>query len=990
MLRWNRTKAMVGKTYLRYAAGGDTAVVCSTAALSMECAVLKHDGAPVAVVPALEHVALWNTRTGGLITRLTVGEARRGTTNNVTSVLLRADPSAPFTWLLAAGYASGYVALWRGRGELAWELVFYGMSHKPDTAVLCLDMADAEGESAGLLVTGGQDTDATVWDTATQEPRYRLVGHRGGVVSVALVPGSTRTLVTGAADGLVKIWDLEVQQCVQTIIASDTQVTSLRVDGGGARLLVGLRDNLIKVFSTAACRGGGAVAEDAVKEYGVLQRKTNKPATAIVFSAAQRHVAVVTAHTVELFAVLSADDVRKKIQRKRKRRKEAQAKAGAKTAAAGDEAADEFQPTVAEEIVPLRIYHFDKKIRSVAFVAAKGAPAGAVRLAVCSGNNSLDVYEATRANADGDDDDDDEAAGVLSDLKRQLTIDHIAHQNDIRGLQFASNDAALVSLSSDSVKVWASRNVNVAAPAGFDGDDETPAATIAANRLVCTASIDCAAAEVEASRVLILPGDQLLVIATAQGTLLLASAATQDVVRKITAHTGAVTGLCARSNGAGVVTTGKDRRVIKWDLSVKKKKGDAAAGAGGGQQDVTLVMAEEVELSEAPLFVAVTPNDRLCAVALQDNNIQLFYADSMKPFLNLYGHKLPATGIAFAQDSALCATVGMDKSLRFWGIDFGDCHKAIHAHDEYITDVKFVGSSHYVFTVSLDGTIKHWDGDLWTLIQVVRIHQHGVWALAVNADGTCVATAGADRCVRTLLRTEQMLFPEEEEEAMARQAMDDEAAKRAAMTKLEDVAAEVGVAGRKTATTAEAAETVMEALDQVSVEVQRLEAGGAGQAVPLFANKTVWQYLWSVLEAIKPSEMRHALTSMTTIHVSSLLQYLAQMVDAKVVTSYELAARVLLVMVKPAPGSNVPVPVMFGEDVEGLRLLAGLRTQIAAGLARDADRMATNVAGLKFVKGRVAKLGVVKFDDRSKVQGAKRHFQHGSAIKGDGKREREE
>ena len=95
-----------------------------------------------------------------------------------------------------------------------------------------------------------------------------------------------------------------------------------------------------------------------------------------------------------------ADDVRKKIQRKKKRRKEAASKAAKKGEAAGDDDDDreDFQPTVAEEMVPLRIYHFDKKIRSVAFVpSAVGGPKpapGSVRLAIASGNNTLDVYEA--------------------------------------------------------------------------------------------------------------------------------------------------------------------------------------------------------------------------------------------------------------------------------------------------------------------------------------------------------------------------------------------------------------------------------------------------------------------------------------------------------------------------------------------------------------------------------------------------------------------
>ena len=58
----------------------------------------------------------------------------------------------------------------------------------------------------------------------------------------------------------------------------------------------------------------------------------------------------------------------------------------------------------------------------------------------------------------------------------------------------------------------------------------------------------------------------------------------------------------------------------------------------------------------------------------------MFYADSLKFFLSLYGHKLPVLCMDISADSTLLATGSADKNLKLWGLDFGDCHKSFLAH----------------------------------------------------------------------------------------------------------------------------------------------------------------------------------------------------------------------------------------------------------------------------------------------------------------------
>jgi U3 small nucleolar RNA-associated protein 12 len=53
------------------------------------------------------------------------------------------------------------------------------------------------------------------------------------------------------------------------------------------------------------------------------------------------------------------------------------------------------------------------------------------------------------------------------------------------------------------------------------------------------------------------------------------------------------------------------------------------------------------------LSVKFSPDARLLAIALLDNTVKVFYADTLKFFLSLYGHKLPITSIDISSDSTL-------------------------------------------------------------------------------------------------------------------------------------------------------------------------------------------------------------------------------------------------------------------------------------------------------------------------------------------------
>lgn len=78
--------------------------------------------------------------------------------------------------------------------------------------------------------------------------------------------------------------------------------------------------------------------------------------------------------------------------------------------------------------------------------------------------------------------------------------------------------------------------------------------------------------------------------------------------------------------------------------------------------------------------------------------MKVFFADSLKFFLSLYGHKLPVLAMDISSDGRLLVTGSADKNIRVWGLDFGDCHRSLFAHADSVMAVQFVRNTHYVFT----------------------------------------------------------------------------------------------------------------------------------------------------------------------------------------------------------------------------------------------------------------------------------------------------
>ena len=96
------------------------------------------------------------------------------------------------------------------------------------------------------------------------------------------------------------------------------------------------------------------------------------------------------------------------------------------------------------------------------------------------------------------------------------------------------------------------------------------------------------------------------------------------------------------------------------------------------EESKTLYMTDDVH------FVRFSHNGEYYIVSLLDSTIKVYFSDSDKLFLTMYGHKLPALSFDISNDDLLLVSGSADKNIKIWGMDFGNCHKSIFGHNDSI------------------------------------------------------------------------------------------------------------------------------------------------------------------------------------------------------------------------------------------------------------------------------------------------------------------
>ena len=877
--------------------------------------------------------------------------------------------------------------------------------------------------SVGRLASGGADGVVILWDVIAETGLFRLLGHRGPVTGITFVRPSGMDasgvdgLVTSGSDGLVKVWDLNGQCCVQTLTGHRGSVGCLDCcilsrPGGGSqdgdeakwRLVTGCADGQVRVWSVEDQKLDSSDTQNSEKEVkdatgeevtdakkidgdevfryvGSLQPPANLNITSsnnegiasVHFHPNGRYVGVCRSNdrVIEIYAVRSEVEAEKKRRRRLRRRREKQniaASAPDKGASkkrgllddpeSEDEQDNAAKDSTAVEVSPEAIKAMDEfefrgiiraahKIRGFAFAPVQER-GGGIRVVVASATNALEVHSLPKPSK--------QAPGAPVTAEKVSTLDMYGHPTGIRSVSLSSEDAMACTISKSVVKIWNVDNRSclrslTAAPAGSKSSNVS-------YYCLCSA---------------FLPGNTHVVLGTREGHLLMMDVASGDIVyTEENAHDGAIWSLDLyppRGNKEMALVTGSADKMVKyWAMESQEDSSQPM-----------VIHTRSLQMTDDVMCVrfshSTDPEKRLLFVASLDSTIKVFFDDSLKFFLSLYGHKLPVLAFDSSFDDTILASGGADKSIKIWGLDFGDTHRTLYGHEDSITDLRFVKRTHYFFTCSKDRTVRYWDGDRFQQILLLRGHASEVNCLAVSSNGAFVLSGGMDRQVRVWERTKDIVFPNEEKERELEEMFDKADGSRREENTADALAnaqkdgdegldaddegdrPQSEAAVKQSILSVSSGDRIMEAVETADKESKEIanfnrlqeERGGDSKRAPnpmMFRFDPPSYVLW-ILRSVKPVDLEQSLLVLPLNHVERLMHYL--ILNLQRHKGVELCAKISVFLIKTHQAQIVANRSMMA-PLRELQTLVRTRTtdvRDTIGFNLAAIRMVTRIANEK-------------------------------------------
>ncbi|AOA62930.1 Small subunit (SSU) processome component [Komagataella phaffii CBS 7435] len=904
------------KSYQRYELGKSFGVISSDSNIVY---LPQKKSTGKVITGGLEDILVWDIKTGELSQKLHDGipiGAADASVSGAPSQVVRLEYHHNNN-IVAAGYSDGSIKIW---DLTSGTVVMSLQGHRSAVTILVFD------RSGTRLVSGSRDSTMIVWDLVGETGLFKLKGHKNEITGLLLLDGTEAKddeemedwLVSVSKDGLIKLWDLKAQQCIETHVAHSGECWSLGIDIERRIIITTGTENKCKVWTL------DLDAPNKVSERGLFEKKSKQRGLTTSFKTIRGNSFFFIQNadrTVEIFRLRSDAEIQKAVTKRTRTLKEKGL----------DE--DEVEENLKSGDINRLIQNF-ATVRSMAKIRNCTWTEKA-DLLISLNNNSVEYYTVSLP--------ENVKKHQSTDMiyKKAHSVEAFGHRTDIRFMDISDDGKLLTTASNGLLKVW---NVN---------------------SLNCIRTFECGYGLV----VKFLPGGALLVLGTREGNLELYDLASSTVLDSIQAHEGALYQLDITPDGKSVITGGADKQVKKWDIKLEMVE---VLGSKEKVASMSLVNSRNMEMNDEILAVKVSPDQQLLAVSTTDNCVRVFYLDTLKFFLNLYGHKLPVLSIDISQDNKIIITSSADKNIKIWGLDFGDCHKSIFGHQDSIMSVRFISNTHHFITTSKDGMVKYWDGDKFECIQKLAAHQSEVWCSAVSLDGSFFVTASHDHSIRIWEETNDEVFIQEErekemdeqyEETLLASLEEDEDS----LAKRKEEIDEVTGVTKQTMESLKAGEKLMEALDLGTKELDAQEE--YEQTLAAFQLKktlnqpikptpntilvvkkmTPAEYVLSIVLAIKASQLEDALLVLPFSYTIKLFRFIQIWTDSengsKNIVNLSTISRLVFTLVR----NNCKELISQKEDKIN-QLIISVRDQLRKQLSLSVDDIGYNVEGLKFLK----------------------------------------
>ncbi|XP_043500051.1 WD repeat-containing protein 3 [Polistes fuscatus] len=895
------------KQYLRYVPSGNVNIIASSRCNVIFVELEGQEGRFVAT-GACEHIIIWD---------LKVNEKVQVLTGEKTIVTRLAG--SPNKQYIAAGYEDGVIKIFDLKSG---QDVSIFVGHRSEITTLSYDTLGHR------LASGSKDTDIIIWDVVAETGICRLKGHKD-IVTKVIFMSKQNIVISSSKDTLVKFWDLDTEHNFRTLVGHGSEVWSLALTKNNQYLITGCRDNELRLWKLffidkeiTECDinlDALNINEDETTDMqkhplrcsciGSILRSSRGRVVSLEVDPSETILACYGINNiVELFHFLQENKVKENMSKRLKRKIK---KASENT----DDTNTQFlnAVTLRDEIKRLPQIKVSHKVKGLDMVMGKG---GELRICIGVDNNSLDLYSLLIEEKE-------------AEVKCLRSIKAHGHHTDVKVVCFSSDNLAFATASGDSIKLW--------------------------NRssLACVRTIECG----PALTATFVPGDRYLIVGLKFGPMLIVDMASGEILESVPAHEASLRSVILCPDLKGVVSGGDDKIVNFWNFFIMDDF-DSATGA----QILSVTHARTLKLEDCILCVRISQNNQFLAVSLLDLTVKIFFLDTFRFFISLYGHSQPVLCMDISSDSTLIATGSSDRNVKIWGLDHGNCHKSIFVHDNSVTGLAFVPNTHYFFTCGKDGKVKQWDADIYKKIATLQGHAGEAWNCAVSPNGAYVVSCGSDKVVRLYEKTAEPLVLEDEEEEERERAENELITGE--MSAVQGQKSQI-LPSRKTVNSEKGAELILECLEVVKAYDEVLSRAKDSNVVELpplmqaYNCKTSEDLFLEIIKRVRASDLEETLLLLPFATACEILQMIPRLLKSNFHTELLTKLTVFLIQAHHGPitsNQNLLLtletikPIIF-EKISTLRDTVGFNLHCMLQVKRQLEEK----EGVQFFKDATAK-----------------------------------